>query len=52
MNTLKAEMRASIAESVNSFYRQVNGSYVKKELFTTLVGRIDGIEQRVNDLGD
>ena len=42
-------MRAKIAESVNAFYIQINGSYVKKELYNTLIGRVDGIEQRVND---
>lgn len=52
MATLKAEMRAAIAESVNAFYLQINGSYIKKDLFNTLVGRVDGIEQRVNDAGD
>ena len=45
----QAEMRARIAESVNAFYIQINGNYVKKELYNTLVGRMDGLEQRVND---
>jgi hypothetical protein len=52
MNTLKAEMRASIAESVNSFYQQVNGSYIKRDLYNTLLARVDNIENRVNELGD
>lgn len=50
--TLRAELRASIAESGLAFYAQVNGNYIKKDLFNTLVGRVDGIEQRVNDAGD
>lgn len=50
--TLRAEVRASIAEAGLAFYSQVNGNYVKKELFNTLVGRVDGVEQRVNDAGD
>ena len=56
MATLKAEMRASIAESVNTFYRQINGSYTKTETCKAqcgaLCGRVDGLENRVNDLGD
>ena len=52
MATLKAEMRASIAESANSFFLQVNGNYVKKELHNALISRVDGLEIRVNDIGD
>ena len=49
---MRAEIRASIAESANDFYRQVNGSYVKKELYQTLSGRVDSCETRLNDMGD
>lgn len=52
MATLKAETRAAIAESANDFYRQVNGSYVKKELHNTLAARVDSVENRINDMGD
>lgn len=52
MATLKAEMRASIAESANTFYLSINGSYTKKDLYNTLVARVDGIENRVNDMGN
>jgi hypothetical protein len=52
MLALKADMRASIAESVNSFYLQINGSYTKKDLHNTLVARVDSVENRVNELGD
>ena len=50
MATLRAEVRASIAESVHELYRQINGSYVKTPLYNSLVGRVDGLENRVNDL--
>lgn len=52
METLKAEIRASIAESVNAFYKQVNGNYIRKELFNALVDRINGLEVRINDAGE
>jgi hypothetical protein len=52
VDTLKAETRAALAESVNEFYKQVNGNYVKKDLYIALVSRVDSVEARVNDLGD
>ena len=52
IETLKAEIRASIAESVNSFYRQVAGGYTRKELFNALVDRINGLEVRISDAGE
>ena len=52
MGTLRAEMRAAIAESVNAFYLQINGSYTKSGLHNALAARVDGIENRVNDMGD
>jgi len=52
ISTLRAEMRASIAESANTFYLQVNGNYTKKELHNALVSHVDGIEARLNDMGD
>ena len=36
MATLRAEIRASIAESTLEFYRQVNGNYVKKDICKTV----------------
>lgn len=52
MATMRAEMRASIAESANEFFRQINGNYVKKEVYNTLIARVDGLDGRVNDLGE
>ena len=52
IETLRAEMRACIAESAHTFYREVNGAYVKKDLYSMLISRVDGLEQRVNDLRD
>ena len=56
MATLRAEVRASIAESVHELYRQINGSYVKTPacaaLYNSIVGRVDGLENRVNDLSE
>ena len=51
METLRAEIRASIAEASNGFYRQVNGAYTKKDLCKTisngLAERVDKLENRV-----
>ena len=52
METLRADMRASIAESVNAFYDRINGSYTKRDLYNTLLARVDGLENRFNDMGD
>ena len=49
--TLRAEVRAGIAESGARFFAQVNGNYVKRDLYNTLLARVDGLEGRVNDLG-
>jgi hypothetical protein len=54
METLRAEIRASIAEASAEFYRQVNGSYTKRELCKTisdgLSERLDRLEERLNGL--
>jgi hypothetical protein len=52
MGTLRAEMGEAIAKAGLEFYRQVNGTYVKVSLFNALVARTDGLENRVNDLGE
>ena len=52
MSTLRAEVRAGIAEAGLEFYKQVNGTYVKSSLYGALVGRVDGLENRINDIGD
>jgi hypothetical protein len=54
METLRAEIRASIAESSAEFYRQVNGSYTKRDLCNTisdgLAERLDKLEARVDGI--
>jgi hypothetical protein len=54
METLRAEVRASIAEASTEFYRQVNGAYSKRDLCKTisegLGERLDKPEERVNGL--
>lgn len=50
--TIRAEMRAGLAEALASFWRELNGSYIKRDLYNTLVSRVDALENRVNDLGD
>ena len=52
METLRAEIRAAIAEASTEFYRQVNGAYTKRDLCKTisngLADRVDKLEERVN----
>ena len=52
METARAEVRAQIAEAINNFYRELNGTYIRRELYNTLVGKVEGLENRVNDIGD
>jgi hypothetical protein len=51
METLRAEIRAAIAEASNQFYRHVNGAYTKKDLCKTisesLAERLDKLENRI-----
>ena len=54
METLRTEIRASIAESTLEFYRQVNGNYVKKEVCKTVHAasedRIVKVEQSIEGM--
>ena len=56
METVRVEVRASIAEAVNAFYVRVNGNYVKREVCKTVHAatedRLVKIEQSVEGLGD
>jgi hypothetical protein len=36
LETVRVEVRASIAESVNAFFERVNGNYVKKDMCKTI----------------
>jgi hypothetical protein len=51
METLRTEIRASIAEASSAFYRQVNGTYIKRDLCKAisdgLAERVDKLENRV-----
>jgi cell division protein FtsB len=52
IGTLRAEMGEAIAKAGLEFYRQVNGTYARTKSLNDLTARVDGIENRVNDLGD
>ena len=55
LDTVRAEMRASIAEAVNDFYVRVNGNYVKKDVCKTVHAatedRLVKIEQSIEGMG-
>lgn len=50
VSAMRNEVRASLAEAENRFFQRVNGNYVRKELHTEMVARVDRIESRVDDL--
>ncbi len=41
IETVRVEVRASIAEAVNEFYIRVNGSYVKKDVCKIAMGSVE-----------
>jgi hypothetical protein len=42
------EFHARLAEAGNEFYRQVNGNYLRKEMFSEFTARVDRIEHKVD----
>lgn len=56
MDTLRAELKGEISNSTLNFYNQVNGNYLKKEVWTALhaadVARLDGFENRLSGMED
>jgi chaperone required for assembly of F1-ATPase len=47
LETVRVEVRASIAEAVNDFYVRVNGNYVKREVCKIAMA---GMEDRINQI--
>ena len=47
LETIRAEVRASIAEAVNEFYVRVNGNYVKKDVCKVAMS---GMEDRITQI--
>ena len=54
LDTVRVEVRASIAEAVNDFYVRVNGNYVKKEgcktIHAAVENRLVKIEESVEGM--